>query len=93
LKKILIERRELLRWTAFSGPALIYLDGCGGTSQAGGSTDVWYSTDGHSWTKLAGTPWVARHAASVFVFQNALWIGNGSSAAVYNDVWKMAYAT
>jgi hypothetical protein len=66
----------------------------GGTAQAeGGSIDVWYSTDGHGWTRLAGTPWVPRHAASVFVFQNALWIGNGSDSAVYNDVWKMTYAT
>ena len=66
----------------------------GGTAQdEGGSTDVWYSTDGLGWTNLAGTPWILRHAASSFVFQNALWIGNGSSAAAYNDVWKMTYAT
>jgi hypothetical protein len=66
----------------------------GGTRQdEGGSTDVWYSTDGHDWTNLAGTPWTLRHAASLWVFQNALWFGNGSSAAVYNDVWKMTYAT
>ena len=66
----------------------------GGTAQSeGGSTDVWYSTDGHSWTNLAATPWVTRHAASVWVFQNALWLGCGSDATVYNDVWKMTYAT
>ncbi len=59
----------------------------------GGSADVWYSTDGLSWTNLAGTPWVPRHAASAVVFQNALWIGNGSDSAAYNDVWKMTYAT
>jgi hypothetical protein len=65
----------------------------GGTpGEEGGSTDVWYSTDGAVWTNLAGTPWTERHAASVWVFQNALWFGNGSSAAVYNDIWKMTYA-
>lgn len=66
----------------------------GGTSQQeGGTSDVWYSTDGQAWTNLAGTPWIQRHAASIWFFQNALWFGNGSSAAVYNDVWKMTYAS
>jgi len=66
----------------------------GGTAQSeGGSTDVWYSTDGKNWTILAATPWIMRHAASVWVFQNALWLGCGSDATVYNDVWKMTYAT
>ena len=65
----------------------------GGTLQdGGGSIDVWYSTDGISWTNLAGTPWTLRHAASVWIFRNALWFGDGSSAAVYNDIWKMTYA-
>ena len=58
----------------------------------GGSTDVWYSTDGHTWTSLDGAPWGRRHAASVWIFQNALWLGNGSDTALYNDVWKMTYA-
>jgi len=64
----------------------------GGTSQAGGDTEVWYSTDGIVWAELAGTHWVARHAASAWVFQNALWFANGSDAVAYNDVWKMTYA-
>jgi hypothetical protein len=65
----------------------------GGTAQSeAGSTDVWYSTDGQQWTNLPGTPWTYRHAASVFTFRNALWLANGSSTAVYNDVWKLTYA-
>lgn len=65
----------------------------GGTAASeGGSTDVWYSTDGANWTQLPNTPWTYRHAASVWVFQNALWFGCGSSAAVYNDIWKLGYA-
>jgi hypothetical protein len=65
----------------------------GGTAaDEGGSTDVWYSTDGENWVNLPDTPWTYRHAASVWVFQNALWFGCGSSAAVYNDIWKLSYA-
>lgn len=65
----------------------------GGTyASEGGSTDVWYSTDGLNWSNLAGTPWLMRHAASVWVFQNSLWFGCGSDSAVYNDIWKLTYA-
>ena len=29
--------------------------------------DVWYSADGVNWYELPDTPWIPRHAASVFV--------------------------
>jgi hypothetical protein len=65
----------------------------GGTAaDEGGSTDVWYSTDGKNWANLPNTPWTYRHAASAWVFQSALWFGCGSSAAVYNDIWKLSFA-
>jgi hypothetical protein len=66
----------------------------GGTAASeGGSTDVWYSTDGSNWVNLPNTPWIQRHAASVWVFENALWFGCGSDVAVYNDIWKLSYAS
>jgi hypothetical protein len=64
----------------------------GGVVTGGGSTDVWYSTDGVNWTQLVGTPWIQRHAASAWVFNNGLWFGCGSDAAVYNDIWKLTFA-
>lgn len=49
--------------------------------------DVWYSCDGVNWHELPGTPWPPRHASSVFVYDNALWIVAGNS--MERDVWKL----
>jgi hypothetical protein len=49
--------------------------------------DVWYSSDGVSWFELADTPWAPRHAASVFVHDNALWMVTGNNFEA--DVWKL----
>jgi hypothetical protein len=49
--------------------------------------DVWYSDDGSNWYELPGTPWKARHAASIFVFDGALWIVAGNN--MEPDVWKL----
>jgi hypothetical protein len=49
--------------------------------------DVWYSADGANWTELSDTPWSRRHAASVFVYHNALWMVTGNNMAP--DVWKL----
>lgn len=49
--------------------------------------DVWYSSDGVRWHELPDTPWAARHAASVFVFQDALWMVAGNNMTP--DVWKL----
>ena len=40
--------------------------------------DVWYSEDGATWHELEGTPWDRRHASSVFVFDDALWMTSGN---------------
>lgn len=66
--------------------------GCAGDSTSG-TDDVWCSANGSNWTRVAGTPWKARHAASVVAHRNALWVVAGSSTAVYNDVWKLSYAS
>lgn len=52
--------------------------------------DVWYSADGIDWHELPNTPWTERHAASVFVHQNALWMVAGNN--MQSDVWKLTVA-
>jgi len=49
--------------------------------------DVWFSDDGRLWFELPGTPWKPRHAASVFVHDNALWMVAGNN--MESDVWKL----
>jgi hypothetical protein len=53
--------------------------------------DVWYSSDSVSWRELPGTPWAARHAASVFIHDNALWLVAGNN--MLPDVWKLVRVT
>ncbi len=49
--------------------------------------DVWYSSDGVNWSELPDTPWAPRHAASVFVYDDALWMVAGNN--MFPDVWKL----
>ena len=49
--------------------------------------DVWYSDDGNNWYEAPATPWRPRHAASVFVFDGALWMVAGNN--MEPDVWKL----
>ncbi len=49
--------------------------------------DVWYSSDGVHWEELPDAPWAPRHAASVFVYKNALWMVTGNN--LESDVWKL----
>jgi hypothetical protein len=51
------------------------------------SNDVWFSEDGLSWHELPGTPWAPRHAASVFVHRDALWMVAGNN--MEPDVWRL----
>lgn len=53
----------------------------------GNRQDVWYSSDGVNWTELPDTPWRVRHAASVFVHDDALWMVAGNNMTP--DVWKL----
>jgi hypothetical protein len=66
--------------------------------------DVWYSSDGVSWYELPNPTvdppdlppyeiWQRTHAASVFVFDNALWMVPGIGEAVDardREVWKLS---
>ncbi len=53
----------------------------------GNRKDVWYSDDGEHWTEVPDTPWAARHAASVFVHQDRLWMVAGNNMT--SDVWVL----
>jgi hypothetical protein len=50
--------------------------------------DVWYSSDGVTWTELLGTPWAPTHAASIYIYDSALWL---SAGFLRNEVWKLYY--
>jgi hypothetical protein len=74
---------------AFDG-LLWVLEGYGPTRNsepAGNRNDVWYSPDGVNWCELLDTPWTPRHAASIFVFDDALWVVAGNNMTP--DVWKL----
>jgi hypothetical protein len=49
--------------------------------------DVWFSGDGVHWEELPDTPWAPRHAASPFVYDDALWMVAGNN--MFPDVWKL----
>jgi hypothetical protein len=53
----------------------------------GNRNDVWHSADGVEWREVPNTPWKPRHAASVFVHRNALWMVAGNN--MESDVWKL----
>ena len=55
--------------------------------ESGNRRDVWYSADGVNWYEVPDTPWPARHAASVFVYDDALWMVAGNN--MFPDVWKL----
>lgn len=56
-------------------------------SQGGNRNDVWYSADGAHWTELPNTPWKPRHAASLVVHKDALWMIAGNN--MQPDVWRL----
>lgn len=55
--------------------------------QGGNRNDVWHSADGETWSELTGTPWRPRHAASLFVHNDALWMVAGNN--MQPDVWRL----
>src|SRR5688572_12550743 len=65
-----------------------YSDGQGPLE--GNLNDVWYSADGKTWHEVPDTPWAPRHAASVFVYRDALWMVAGNN--MQPDVWKLTRA-
>ncbi len=78
--------RQYHEVAAFDG-RLWVLEGYAG----GNRNDVWSSADGANWEEMPNTPWKPRHAASVFVFQDALWMVAGNNFE--SDVWKLVRKT
>ena len=58
-----------------------------GIPDSGNRNDVWYSSNGVDWHELPDTPWPARHAASPFVHNDALWMVAGNNMT--SDAWKL----
>lgn len=71
---------------AFDGRMWV-MEGFGPDKQPANRNDVWHSADGANWYLLPDTPWGARHAAGVFVHDNALWMVAGNNMTP--DVWKL----
>jgi len=60
------------------------------TPGAAPRNDVWYSTNGTTWTRAtAHAPWAPRMGHGSVVFNNKMWVFGGGtwSTAFYNDVW------
>ena len=57
---------------------------------SGNRNDVWYSAYGVNWYEVPDTPWAKRHASTVFVYKNALWMAAGNS--MDRAEWKLPAA-
>jgi hypothetical protein len=64
------------------------LEGYDGTANR---KDVWHSEDGANWTEVPATPWNPRHAASLYSYNDALWVVAGNN--LQRDVWKLTRVT
>lgn len=53
----------------------------------GNRNDVWHSADGEHWTEVPKTAWAPRHAASLYVHDDALWMVAGNN--MQSDVWRL----
>lgn len=51
---------------------------------SGNLNDVWYSSDGVNWYQLPNTPWPYRHATSVEVFNDELYLMAGNNMPIYD---------
>ena len=50
--------------------------------------DVWYSTDGTSWTQASSAGWTGRYDHTSVVFDNKMWVMGGYDGSNrFNDVW------
>jgi hypothetical protein len=61
------------------------LEGC---DRNGNFGDAWHSPDGVDWFQAPQSTWPARHAASLYVYQDALWMVAGNNMT--SDVWRLS---
>lgn len=65
----------------------------GGDSNGGYENDVWYSSDGATWTSAtSAAEWSTRREHAAFSFDGKLWIAAGGPTAK-NDTWYTSAAT
>jgi hypothetical protein len=91
------EHVDFAPWKGWQYHNITIFDGkmwiVGGMLGGGINTNtVWYSSDGTNWYEFPNTPWVHRHAASVYSYDNALWVVAGNSLVngiMIPDVWKL----
>jgi hypothetical protein len=52
--------------------------------------DIWYSTDGETWTEAtASAEWAPRYGHTAIAYEDRMWIMGGYASAEYqNDVWS-----
>ena len=79
-------------WSARYGHEALMLNGkiwvLGGTRNTFNHyNDVWWSTDGISWTNPASGRWSARWRHATVVFDDKMWVLGGYADIQKNDVW------
>ena len=79
-------------WTARKGHTVVVFNGkiwlFGGKDTSGYRNDVWYSSDGATWVRVADAAWTARDHHAAVVFNNKIWVLGGYGSSGYlNDVW------
>ena len=83
-KDIPWEAREYHDTTVFDNT--IWVIGGVGESDIKNRNDVWFSKNGIDWQELPNTPWKKRHASSIFIHNNSLFVIAGNN--MEPDVWK-----
>jgi hypothetical protein len=75
-------------WSARQYQSVVAWDGklwvISGYNEEGNLDGGWYSADGKNWYPT-DTPWDPRHAASVWVYKDAVWMTGGGDI----DVWRI----
>ncbi len=94
INKIWIQETAAAAWDVRNLPALAVYDNkmwlMGGLKQATTLLqDVWYSSDGTTWTQASNAPWSVRTGHSAVVYDDKLWVMGGQTTGPtrLNDVW------
>ena len=81
-------------WTARGYAGIVVFNSLmwimGGQSATGDKGDVWYSSDGVTWTQATASAWGIRRMFGITSFNSKMWVAGGQvgTANFYNDVWS-----